>query len=400
MGIRRGIAATGTVVVLLCASACSQTKDEPGPAQDTTPTAGGPTPTAPPTIDPAVVMDPPGPRSGPIASSDMILIGNEPFDPEVVESIRGLRDVTRIVQFSWVQVPIENRLLSVAAVDPSTYRNYTPPGSAEAQEVWDRVAGGEMAVSKELQERLPLDENGYLKLGVKAEDPLVHVGAFADQSPLVDAVVNELWAERLPGTKIGNALLVSTGSTAPRAVRKAVERAAGVRAQLTDIAAQLGLDPSVPQPVVVVGTVAQVVGTFTYTVLGGGRIAPEPAWVASHISTEVVPILGSVTCNRYMMPQLRQALLEIEATGLADKIHPGEYAGCYYPRFIAGSTTLSNHSFGLALDLNVPGNQRGTVGEMDRLVVDIFKRWGFAWGGDWSYTDPMHFEMDRIVSVG
>ena len=42
----------------------------------------------------------------------------------------------------------------------------------------------------------------------------------------------------------------------------------------------------------------------------------------------------------------------------------------------------------------MPGNQRGTVGEMDREVVAIFKKWGFAWGGDWNYTDPMHFEMD------
>ncbi len=88
---------------------------------------------------------------------------------------------------------------------------------------------------------------------------------------------------------------------------------------------------------------------------------------------------------------------EVVDRGLADEIHPEEYAGCYYPRFIAGSTTLSNHSFGLALDLNVPGNQRGTVGEMDRGVVAIFKKWGFAWGGDWSYTDPMHFEMAQLV---
>ena len=71
-------------------------------------------------------------------------------------------------------------------------------------------------------------------------------------------------------------------------------------------------------------------------------------------------------CNRLIFPQLRAALHEVVDRGLADEIHPGEYAGCYYPRFIAGTTTLSNHSFGLALDLNVPGNQRGTVGEMDR----------------------------------
>ena len=97
------------------------------------------------------------------------------------------------------------------------------------------------------------------------------------------------------------------------------------------------------------------------------------------------------------LPAARAALHEVVERGLADEIHPGEYAGCYYPRFIAGTTTLSNHSFGLALDLNVPGNQRGTVGEMDRGVVAIFKKWGFAWGGDWRYTDPMHFEMNAVV---
>ena len=102
----------------------------------------------------------------------------------------------------------------------------------------------------------------------------------------------------------------------------------------------------------VTGTVADAVGVYRYTVLGGGRIAPDPAWVRDHISTEVVPILGAVTCNKLIFPQLKAALQEIIDRGLADKIHPDEYAGCYYPRFIAGSSTLSNHAFGLALDIN------------------------------------------------
>ena len=51
-----------------------------------------------------------------------------------------------------------------------------------------------------------------------------------------------------------------------------------------------------------------------------------------------------------MHEELRAALEEVQSRGLADKIHPDEYAGCYYPRFIAGSTTLSNHAFGLALE--------------------------------------------------
>jgi hypothetical protein len=32
-------------------------------------------------------------------------------------------------------------------------------------------------------------------------------------------------------------------------------------------------------------------------------------------------------------------------------------------------------------------------------VVEIFKKWGFNWGGTWRYTDPMHFEMARLVAV-
>ena len=158
--------------------------------------------------------------------------------------------------------------------------------------------------------------------------------------------------------------------------------------QRLDIAARLGLDTSVQQTALLVGTVAEAVGIFNYTVLGGGHIAPDPSWVAAHIITADVPILGQVTCNRVMVEQLRDALQEVVDVGLADAIHPSEYAGCYYPRFIAGTTKLSNHSFGLALDLNVPGNQRGTVGEMDRGVVAIFERWGFTWGGRWSTPTP------------
>jgi hypothetical protein len=160
------------------------------------------------------------------------------------------------------------------------------------------------------------------------------------------------------------------------------------------------LDISVVQTALLVGSVGSAVGVFNYRVLGGGRIAPEPAWVAAHIRTEVVPILGAVTCNSLIFPQLRAALQAVVELGLADEIHPDEYAGCYYPRFIAGSTRLSNHSFGLALDLNVPGNQRGTVGEMDPRVVAVFEEWGFTWGGRWRYTDPMHFEANAIVNPG
>ena len=111
-----------------------------------------------------------------------------------------------------------------------------------------------------------------------------------------------------------------------------------------------------------------------------------------------MPIIGRVTGNVVMLPQLRGALNDVVKAGLSKSIY--QYGGCYVPRYIAGSHTLSFHSFGTAIDLNVADNQRGTVGKMDRRVVEIFHHWGFAWGGDWHYTDPMHFELASLVKSG
>lgn len=90
---------------------------------------------------------------------------------------------------------------------------------------------------------------------------------------------------------------------------------------------------------------------------------------------------------------------EIIQRGLAPRIFPQQYGGCYVPRYIAHNPALglSLHSWGIAVDLNVPENLRGTKGHMDPGIVETFKTWGFDWGGDWHYTDPMHFEMSRVV---
>ena len=359
--------------------------DDEGGSDDESPTA---------VADPDHAVDPPGRRTGTLVGPDLRIYSKEPLGDEVVEQIEGLRRVERVERISLGDFGVQNGVITVAAVDPATYRNYTPYASAELQEVWDRVAGGELAIDKAVGRRLQ-DGEGYLKLGNDKDAARVHIGAFAPQVPQVDAVVNEKWGEDL-GIESGNALLVHTGIHSPREVREDLVDLLGDEASVTILGPDL--DPGATQTAVLTGgSVAEAVGTFRYTVLGAGRIAPEQSWVDATIRTEPVPILGSMTCHRVVFPQLRAALLEIEQRGLADEINVEEYAGCFYPRFIAGSQQLSLHSFGIAFDINVPGNQRGTAGEIDRDVVSIFKRWGFAWGGDWSFTDPMHFEMNQIV---
>lgn len=357
-------------------------------------------PDAAPGLDPDLAVAPPGRRKDAVVSADILIQDVQPLGDDVVDSIRALGGVRVASRMAVGQVLLENKLYTIAAVDPAHYRSFTSLGSAELQEQWDRVAAGEVAVDDSLQGKLPVAK-GYLELGIGEATAEVHIGAWAPQVEGVDMVVNEKVGAAL-GMTMGNALVVSTGEASPQSLRQPIGSIIGsqISLQNLDVVTRLGLDPEAFQTAVLVGSFSDAVGVFNYTPIGGGRIAPDPSWTASHISTETVPILGSVTCNKAIMPQLKAALAEVIQQGLESAVHPDEYAGCFYPRFIAGTTTLSNHSFGLALDLNTPGNQRGTIGEMDRGVVAIFKRWGFAWGGDWNFTDPMHFELAQIVRPG
>jgi len=400
-GVGRALTATVTVAVLLGGAACSG--DSPSADPEDAPSGGGAGSgtTAAPATETDHSVPSPGPRGpGVVAPADFLVTLPDTADKDLVKSVKGVDGVLDVTVISLSEAVIENEAVTVAAVDPGAYRSFVV-GAADQQVPWDRVAGGELALKPRLQNKLPIDDQDYLRLGGATDAAAVHVGAYVEQQPLIDAVVNETWVDTL-GMKRDNAMLIRTGSRAPGKVRSALEKVLGPDAAVTpvDKASRIGLDPGAPQVAVVTGSVADAVGVFRYTVLSGGHIAPDPAWVSAHIATEVVPILGAVTCNKLIFPQLKAALGEIHDRGLDSKIHPDEYAGCYYPRFIAGSSTLSNHAFGLALDLNVPGNQRGTVGEMDRGVVDVFKKWGFAWGGDWGYTDPMHFEMAEVVTPG
>ena len=74
-------------------------------------------------------------------------------------------------------------------------------------------------------------------------------------------------------------------------------------------------------------------------------------------------------------------------------------------RSIAGTSRLSAHSWGIAIDLNarygaywrwqkspapesILNLRRSYPGE----IVKIFEAQGFIWGGKWSHYDLMHFE--------
>jgi hypothetical protein len=129
---------------------------------------------------------------------------------------------------------------------------------------------------------------------------------------------------------------------------------------------------------------------------GSAYFTIQPVWVDRNIVTTEVPLLGTITCHRKLVPMIEAALQEVIASGLMNEIKV--YSGCWSARTVARSPTAppSYHAYGAAIDINAPQNPYGTRPTMSREIVRIFESWGFNWGGDFLIPDGHHFEFWRL----
>lgn len=82
-------------------------------------------------------------------------------------------------------------------------------------------------------------------------------------------------------------------------------------------------------------------------------------------------------------------------------------SGVFNWRTIKGSNRLSPHSFGIAMDIAAEYsdywlcndvNHKDDISisrpenKMPQIIVDVFEKHGFIWGGRWVHYDTMHFE--------
>jgi hypothetical protein len=99
-----------------------------------------------------------------------------------------------------------------------------------------------------------------------------------------------------------------------------------------------------------------------------------------------------IYCNKDIAEPLSHALQNIVARELVDQLK--SFDGCFNIRNVRGSTNLSAHAYGLAIDINYETNQLGTKGDMTPELVACFTDEGFAWGGNFkSRKDPMHYSF-------
>jgi hypothetical protein len=325
---------------------------------------------------------------------DVLVTLPAPLPPERVSA---LGPTGRTVAFRRGTVTINGRAVQAAGVDPSTFRTFAAEGTAEATPVWEAVARGEAVASHALGREAAYQLGSSLPVVPAAGGAPVglRLGALATTGvPGIELLVDEGTGERLglaPSTAV---LVAAPEGTDPVVLAEQVRKAAGDGAQV-DL-----LSPPAQSPVAFLtgSKAAKAFGAFSYRYFPDGTIQPDADWVRKNIVTANVPIMGRVTCHRLMVPQLRGALQDVQAAGLGHLLRT--YDGCYVPRFIARNpdNSISLHTWGIAIDMDASTNYRGIRGTMDARIVTIFKRWGFRWGGDWQYTDPMHFELGALLT--
>ncbi len=315
--------------------------------------------------------------------------------PKPVRTMRKVSGVRYATAFTVGRIPVgpSNTAVTVAVVDPRTFRVVTPEVTANEPAVWQRVAEGDAAFTHDTGNRLKAQLGSYLPIG--NEGITLRVGAYASNGipPVADALIAPGTAKALGVQGRRDALVTLEEGADPSAVAEQLQRVTNTNVAL--------IEPPQARRAFLTGAAARnAFEPFNYVDMGDGMIQIDPGWVQRNIVRRRVPILkGEVICHRLMVDQLAGALGEIEQRGLADLIDPSQYGGCWVPRHIDfdPADPLSMHAWGLAADFNVSTNGLGMKPTMDPRVVAIFERWGFVWGGRWSRPDGMHFELGALV---
>ncbi len=115
---------------------------------------------------------------------------------------------------------------------------------------------------------------------------------------------------------------------------------------------------------------------------------PEPlplGWVRTRFAKRV-------RVNQAIAPVVDATFNELYCDGAWR--HLKTYDGGYVFRLSRGSSRLSMHALGGALDFNAFQNRLGQRDfKMHPEVVRIFRRYGWTWGGRWRRPDAMHFQF-------
>ena len=109
---------------------------------------------------------------------------------------------------------------------------------------------------------------------------------------------------------------------------------------------------------------------------------------------EIGVIPKKIYCNRDLVTPLTNAFRNLISTGHVSELKTWD--GCFNIRKIRGSTAMSLHSWGIAVDVNAFENGLYKEPKLSSGFVKCFTDAGFDWGGVWKRKDGMHFQLSKI----
>jgi len=109
---------------------------------------------------------------------------------------------------------------------------------------------------------------------------------------------------------------------------------------------------------------------------------------------EIGVIPKRLYCNKDLVAPLTKAFKNLIATGNVKELKTWD--GCFNIRKMRGLTSMSLHSWGIAIDVNAAWNGLNKTPVLSAGFVKCFTDAGFDWGGTWQRKDGMHFQLGQI----
>lgn len=114
--------------------------------------------------------------------------------------------------------------------------------------------------------------------------------------------------------------------------------------------------------------------------------------VPTELEIGIIP--KRIYCNRLMVEPLKKAFKNLIDTGAVKELKTWD--GCFNIRKKRGLSTMSLHSWGLAIDVNAFENGLYQTPKLSPTFAKCFTDAGFDWGGTWLRQDGMHFQLSAI----
>jgi len=109
---------------------------------------------------------------------------------------------------------------------------------------------------------------------------------------------------------------------------------------------------------------------------------------------EVGVIPKRLYCNKDLIEPLAKALQALISTGHVKELKTWD--GCFNIRKKRGLSSMSLHSWGIAIDVNAFENGLNMTPKLSAGFVKCFTDNGFDWGGTWTRKDGMHFQLKTV----